>query len=250
MNCNKLKLGWFSTSRGGTSLKIFKYIQNLIEKNELNVEIKFVFINRDLGEGENSDKFIRYILKKRIPLITFSSKKYLPVLKQKNISLWRKKFDSEVYKLIKDFDVEIILLAGYMLILDKNLCEKRLFINLHPALPWGPKGKWDEVINQIILEKQKEHGVMIHLVTKDLDRGPVVTYVRYPIKKYDFKKIRAEGVKYELPLIRETLKLLSEDKLKIKNNCCKDKKNIDKNVYFKNKLLYNGYEINIKNLMR
>jgi phosphoribosylglycinamide formyltransferase-1 len=238
MTNNKLNLGWFATSRGKTSLKIFKYIYSAITKKELNIDLKFVFINRELGENENSDKFIEYVLKKNVCLITFSSKKFLPSLREKNLSLWRKKYDTEVYKLIKHFDVDIILLAGYMLILDKTLCEKRVFINLHPALPNGPKGKWDEVINQIIKEKHKQHGVMIHLVTKELDRGPVITYVKFPIKKYDFKKIRAEGVKYELPLIKHTLKLLSEKKIVIK----------DGKIYFKTRLLSDGYEIEPKKL--
>ena len=36
MKDTQLKLGWFSTSRGETSLKIFKYIQTLIERKKLN----------------------------------------------------------------------------------------------------------------------------------------------------------------------------------------------------------------------
>jgi hypothetical protein len=44
MKKNKLKLGWFTTSRGKTSLKIFKYIYSAIENKELNIELKFVFV--------------------------------------------------------------------------------------------------------------------------------------------------------------------------------------------------------------
>ncbi len=233
---SKLKLGWFSTSKGKTSIKIFKNIYTAIKNKELNIELKFVFINRALGESDNSDKFIRYVLNKKISLVTFSSKRYLPKLRQENINTWRKKYYEEVYKLIKDFDVDIILLAGYMLILSEDMCKKMKFINLHPALPWGPKGKWDEVIKEIIFKKYSEHGVMIHLVTKEIDRGPVLCYTKFNIKKFDFNKIREKGLKYEIPLIKKTLELLETKKLFIKGQ----------KIFFKSKLLNNGYEINPK----
>lgn len=230
---NKLKIGWFATSRGTTSLKIFNYIYDAIKNNELNAEIKFVFINRELGEAENSDRFITTIQNYNIPLISFSSFKFMPELRKINIEEWRNLFDKEVYEKIKNFDTDIVMLAGYMLILSEFLCKKFTFINLHPALPWGPKGTWQEVINQVIAEKHKEHGVMIHLVTEDLDRGPVLTYFKFEIKEYDFDKIRQEGVQYELPLVKETLKLLSSKDLRI----------VDRKIFYKDKLLENGLEV-------
>jgi phosphoribosylglycinamide formyltransferase-1 len=232
---SKLKLGWFATSRGTTSLKIFNYIYDAIKSGELNACIKFVFINRELGEAENSDKFINTIKSYKIPLYSLSSLKFIPDLRKTNLEKWREEFDRKVYDMIKNFDVEIIMLAGYMLILSGFLCKKFNFINLHPALPWGPKGTWQEVINEIIKEKHKEHGVMIHLVTEDLDRGPVLTYCKFEIKEYDFDKIRAEGVKYELPLVKETLKLLANRELKI----------VDRKIFYKDKLLENGLEVKL-----
>jgi phosphoribosylglycinamide formyltransferase-1 len=232
---SKLKLGWFATSRGTTSLKIFNYIYDAIKSGELNACIKFVFINREFGEAENSDKFINTIKSYKIPLYSFSSLKFMPDLRKTNLEKWREEFDKKVYDMIKNFDVEIIMLAGYMLVLSEFLCKKFNFINLHPALPWGPKGTWQEVINEVIKEKHKEHGVMIHLVTEDLDRGPVLTYCKFEIKEYDFDKIRAEGVKYELPLVKETLKLLANRELKI----------VDRKIFYKDKLLENGLEVKL-----
>lgn len=235
----KLSLGWFATSRGTTSLKIFSYIYDAIKSGELNAEIKFVFINRELGEAENSDRFINVVNSYNIPVFSLSSLKFLPELKKSNIELWRNEFDKKVYEIIKDFKVDLVMLAGYMLVLSEFLCKKFNFINLHPALPWGPKGTWQEVINKIIEEKHKEHGVMIHIVTEDLDRGPVLTYCKFLIKEYDFDKIRQEGVKYELPLVKKTLKLLAERKLKI----------IDRKVFYENKFLENGLEVDLKELI-
>ncbi len=229
----KLSLGWFATSRGTTSLKIFNYIYDSINSGELNAEIKFVFVNRELKEQENSDIFINTVSLYRIPIFNLSSLKFLPELKKSNIELWRNEFDKKVYEMIKNFEVDIVMLAGYMLVLSQFLCERFTFINLHPALPWGPKGTWQEVINKVIKEKHKYHGVMMHIVTENVDRGPVLTYCIFEIKEYDFDKIRQEGIRYELPLVKKTLKLISEKKLEI----------LDKKVFYNKNFLENGLEI-------
>jgi phosphoribosylglycinamide formyltransferase-1 len=120
-------------------------------------------------------------------------------------------------------------------------------INLHPALPDGPKGTWEECIWSLIKEKADRHGVMIHIATEEWDRGAALTYCGFPIrgKGYDelwsslekkvavssleeviktegteeplFKKIREEGSKRELPLIVSTIGLFADGKVKIEN---------------------------------
>jgi phosphoribosylglycinamide formyltransferase-1 len=88
---------------------------------------------------------------------------------------------------------------------------------------------------------------MMHLVTPELDRGPAVTFCRFPIRGgvFDplleafkekkkqkglkaiqeeegereplFSLIRQEGVKRELPLIVYTIKAFAEGEVKLKN---------------------------------
>ena len=121
-------------------------------------------------------------------------------------------------------------------------------INLHPAAPGGPTGTWQEVIWQLIDSKAQETGVMMHLVTPELDKGPPVTYCTFPIrgkpfdrywldlgklpltspKRHDeenplFRLIRKHGLAREFPLIISTLKAFSQDKVKI----MADKKLVD-----------------------
>ena len=114
-------------------------------------------------------------------------------------------------------------------------------INLHPAAPGGPTGTWQEVIWQLIDNKAQETGVMMHLVTPELDRGPVVAYCTFPIRgetfdrywdeieRYPlsevkksqgannnlFKLIRQHGLAREFPLIISTIKAFSQGKVKI-----------------------------------
>jgi hypothetical protein len=68
-----------------------------------------------------------------------------------------------------------------MLVMTPALCARFTCLNLHPAAPWGPVGTWQQVIWQLINERATASGAFMHLVTPELDRGPVVTYCRYPI---------------------------------------------------------------------
>jgi hypothetical protein len=62
------------------------------------------------------------------------------------------------------------------------MCLRYNMINLHPAAPGGPAGTWQEVIWQLIRTGAHKTGVMMHLVTPELDRGPVVTYCIFSIR--------------------------------------------------------------------
>ena len=73
-----------------------------------------------------------------------------------------------------------------MLIVGSEMCQKYHMLNLHPAAPGGPKGTWREVIWQLIDSRAKETGVMMHMVTPELDKGPVVSYCKFPITGQPF----------------------------------------------------------------
>ena len=60
-------------------------------------------------------------------------------------------------------------------------------LNLHPALPDGPIGTWQNVIWELIERRAAQTGAMIHLATEELDRGPVVSYCTVPIAGPDFE---------------------------------------------------------------
>ena len=83
----------------------------------------------------------------------------------------------EVLELLGGYGVDVCVLAGYMLVVGSGLCRAWPMLNLHPALPDGPVGSWQEVVWRLIAERAGVTGVMTHLVTEDVDRGPVVSYV-------------------------------------------------------------------------
>ena len=92
----------------------------------------------------------------------------------------RPDFDRLALDALDDYHPDICVLAGYMLILSEEMHHRFPFLNLHPALPDGPIGTWQEVTWELIDRRATRTGAMIHLATEALDRGPVVSYCTVP----------------------------------------------------------------------
>ena len=238
------KLGWFSTGRDKAARDLLEAVQNSIRRGEIKAEIVFVFSSREPGESEESDLFFRLVEDYHIPLVCFSYQKFKAKKEAPEVETlpqWRLDYDREVMARLQDFHPDLCVLAGYMLIVGKEMCQRYKMINLHPAAPGGPAGTWQEVIWQLIDTEAKETGVMMHLVTPELDKGPPVTYCTFPIrdKPFDrywgeikgssprqiiksqgennrlFRLIREHGLAREFPLIISTLKVFSEGRIRI-----------------------------------
>ena len=241
------KIGWFSTGRGKSARKLFETACKSIEKGELETEISFVFCSREPGESPETDKFISLVESFGVPLVCFSYKRFRGDRSDNSKSGvlpdWRLEYDRQIMARLKDFKPDLCVLAGYMLIVGKEICSFYNMINLHPAAPGGPTGIWQDVIWHLIEEKAKETGVMMHLVIPELDKGPVVSYCTFPIVGHPFdrywqsiegqkvkdikrqqgednllfKTIREYGFKREIPLILATIKAFSRGDVSIKN---------------------------------
>ena len=249
------QLGWFSTGNTKAAIDLLQTVQTNIRQEEIAAEIAFVFCNRERGESKQSDLFLDLVEAHNIPSICFSYQKYKTTRGLRNpdpekpLPEWRINYDKEVMALLPDSQPDLCVLAGYMLITSKEMCQRYNMINLHPAAPGGPTGTWQQVIWQLIDNKARETGVLMNLVTPELDKGPSVTYCTFPIrgKSFDrywdeierhplsevkkgegennplFKLIRQHGLAREFPLIVSTLKAFSQGKVKI----TADKKVID-----------------------
>jgi len=251
------EIGWFSTGRDKAAIDLLETVQKAIRQGEIReAEIEFVFCNRKMRESQITDQFLTFVNHDQcLPFATLSSKEFRPELRVKNLKEWRRKYDLEVIRRIKEFPpVDLIVLAGYMLIVSEKLCRRYKMINLHPAAPGGPQGTWREVILRLIESRAKENGVMMHLVTPQLDAGPPVTYCTFSIRddlneglwigaeeNYKgyletlFWDIRDRGLRREFPLIITTLKAFSEGKIKI------DQKN--KKILNAEREVVNGYNL-------
>jgi len=232
------QLGWFSTGRDKAARDLLEAVQNSIASGDIKAEIAFVFCNREPGESQESDLFLKLVESYGIPRICFSYQRFKsginPTSQKGALPPWRLDYDREVMIRLQGFSPDLCVLAGYMLIVGEEMCHRYNMINLHPAAPGGPKGTWQEVIWQLIDNQARETGVMMHLVTPELDKGPPVTYCTFPIrgKLFDkywlaspkghneqntlFRLIRKHGLAREFPLIISTLKAFSQGKVKIK----------------------------------
>ena len=179
-----LKIGWFSTGNGEGSLGFIKYFLEYKKKYNLDISLEYVFVNREYGEQQGSDNFIDYLKINKINTITLSSKNF----KKKNFNQpffkYRREYDLEVKNLISSHDTDLIVMAGYMLILSDILCNEFRFINLHPALPKGPKGTWVDVIKYLISNNITESGLNVHVVTNKLDAGQSIGYCNEEWEEY------------------------------------------------------------------
>ncbi len=258
-----LKIGWFSTGRDEAARQLLQTVRDKIHSGGIKGKISFVFSNREPGEAEESDLFFELVHSYDIPLVYFSHGRFKDAISvsrstelfafrysegekrpknlvqgklregeaKKSRENWRLKYDREVHRRIERFAPDICVLAGYMLIVGEELCRKYNMINLHPAPPDGPTGSWQEVIRKLLQDKAERAGAMMHLVTPELDRGPVISYCIFSIrgKPFDqywqkndkdtlFRLIRQYELAREFPLIISTLQALSQGELNLRGN--------------------------------
>jgi phosphoribosylglycinamide formyltransferase-1 len=242
-----LRIGWFATGLGTGSRALLSAAQKAINRGELRAEIPFLFCNREPGEHENSDLLLAMAERFGIPAITLSDRRFRRRVggevarAGQPLPAWRQEYDRAVMELIAPFGTDIGMLAGYMLIFGREACERYNFLNLHPAAPGGPIGTWQRVIWQLIDQRADESGVLINRVIPEVDEGPVVAYCRYPLRGPDFdplweaigersaedlregdgeelplfRAIRERGVRFEIPLMVQTLVALADGRVGI-----------------------------------
>ncbi len=180
-----IEIGWFSTGRGEGSLGLLRFVQERISRGLLDARIGFVFSNREPGEAEGSDRFFAQVRDYGLPLATLSSTRFRRA-QHRPFSEVREDYDRQVMDLLRPYQPDICVLAGYMLILSGAMCRTYPMLNLHPALPDGPTGAWQDVVWDLIETRAAKTGAMMHLATEDVDRGPVVSYCTVSLTGEDF----------------------------------------------------------------
>ena len=123
--------------------------------------------------------------------IIISNKPNAPVLElAKKYNIKAKHISSEqlISETLKQHKIDLILLIGYMRILSKQFIAEweNKILNAHPSLLPAHKGLMDLDVHHAVLSSgAKETGCTVHLVTEDVDAGPILTQKRCPVKPGD-----------------------------------------------------------------
>jgi len=95
-------------------------------------------------------------------------------------------------ELFKAWNVDLIVLAGYMRIIKNPAAFPAPMINVHPSLL--PKYKGLNAVEQAINNKEEFTGCSVHYVNEELDGGEVIMQSEVPILPEDTIKSLTKAI--------------------------------------------------------
>jgi phosphoribosylglycinamide formyltransferase-1 len=165
------------------------------------------------GSGSNAQKLMEYF--KRSPdaeislVLTNNSDAYV-LQRADNFEIPSHIFDrnefyntDNVVDLLKNLDIDLIVLAGFMWLIPKNLIAEfpGRIINIHPALlpKFGGKGMYGDFVHKAVMDaRETEGGITIHYVNENYDEGAYIHQAKYKIDKEDnLEMIKFKGQQLE-----------------------------------------------------
>lgn len=164
-------------SGGGSNLK------SLIDNQKEYYKINIVIADRDCG-GLNIARDAN------IDAVLIDRKEYKEKLSQK------------IDKELKKYDIDLIVLAGYLSIVDSNFISKweNKIINIHPSLlpKYGGKGMYGLKVHEAVIKnKEKESGCTVHYVTEMVDGGDIIMQNKVNVLEDDTPEILQKRVLVE-----------------------------------------------------
>jgi phosphoribosylglycinamide formyltransferase-1 len=180
------------------------------------------------GRGSNFEAIARHVQAGKVPAeiaVVISNKEEAPGLaKAREMGLAtrfipskgkeREAFDREVVAVLREFQVDLVCLAGFMRILSPYFIREfpRRILNIHPALL--PTFPGVEAQKQALDYGVKFTGCTVHIVDEGVDTGPIVCQAVVPVLDDDtVETLSAHILKEEHRIYSEAICLLLEDKI-------------------------------------
>jgi phosphoribosylglycinamide formyltransferase-1 len=93
----------------------------------------------------------------------------------------RASFDRAIFARAAEFAPDLIVLAGYLRVIDAGVVEawRGRIINIHPSLL--PKYPGLHTHRRVLAAGDAEHGASVHFVTAELDGGPVIAQIHLAV---------------------------------------------------------------------
>ena len=167
-------------SGGGSN---FKAIIDRIGEGDLEAQCKFLITNNGgCGAVSHAESY-------GIPVFHISGKTHPD----------RAAYEAALLEVIDRYDIDLLILAGYMKALPASLI-KRLpdrILNIHPSLlpKYGGKGFWGIHVHEaVIAAHDTESGPTVHLVSEEIDKGRILAQTRVPVEAADTPETLAARV--------------------------------------------------------
>ncbi len=172
-----LKLGILASGNGSN----FEAIAEAINNQKLNAQIQVMIYNNP------GAKVISRAEKWNVPSVLLNHREY------KN----REEFDSQIVKTLQKYDVEWVIMAGWMRIVTKVLIDAfpNQIINIHPSLL--PSFRGINGVEQALKAGVKITGCTVHLVDVEVDNGPILMQAAVPILPDDTPETLHERIQVQ-----------------------------------------------------
>ncbi len=122
----------------------------------------------------------------------------------------REAFEASLDAYLRSMDVEIVALAGFMRVLTAGFIAgwEGQMINIHPSLLPAYKGLHTH--ERALADGAAKHGCTVHLVTADLDAGPILLQAEVPVLAGDTPDtLAARVLKEEHRIYPEALAMMA-----------------------------------------
>lgn len=188
----------------GTGTNLGAILDN-IKKGLLNCEMRLVLSN-------NSNAGALHIARAYGIVAIHLSKEQFP---------GQNEFDDRLLQLLQEYQVEMIVLAGYLKKLSSKVVRayKHKILNIHPALlpSFGGKGMYGHRVHQAVLDYGcKVSGVTVHLIDDEYDSGPPIMQRCVPVQFDDTADtLAARILQEEHKIYSDVIQLFAERRVEI-----------------------------------
>jgi len=130
-------------------------------------------------------------------------------------------FNQAILNRLKEYQVEYVVLAGYLSILSPELVEhyRNRIINIHPSLipAFCGMGYYGPRVHKAVLDYgAKLTGATVHFVDEGADTGPIIFQKQVEVMPDDTVETLSQRVlKVEHELLPKAVALLVQDKIKV-----------------------------------
>ncbi len=195
---SKLKIGILASGNGSN----LQAIIDRIKEGKLDAEVEIV-----ISDSENAYAIER-AKRSDIPAYVVHYKSYA------------KREDAEEYviSLLKRYNVQLVVLAGYMKLMTKKFINEfpMRIMNIHPAIL--PSFPGINVIQKAIDYGVKFTGCTVHFIDEGTDTGPIIIQAIVPVMDNDTEYTLAQRIHEKEHIIYPmAIQLFAENRLVIKN---------------------------------